>query len=1036
MIVGRGSAFILLLAVVFLAGCSQSGTTSVAGVAIEKFAPQMQTVPSNSPVEFTLLVKNFGEADAQDVKAVLGGLVFASDADNDETKLGKWKLSNDSLLKKSDPSKLLGEDAQSGFRGDEGEITWRLVSPTVSSNNAYEATANLIYSYSTVSTILIKAVDFNYLQSLPEDERDSVDTGVVVSKTTRGPLEISIKTDQSIVSGFSTLPIEIEFRNVGGGKIFTGGKTDEDAQSLYKTITSGMNKIKVRVPSGLTCSGSVENGMHEVKMVEGKSGRLFCTKEIGGISTTQTLSVDVRAEYRYLVEGKGVIKVAKTVYQPPIVDISVTGSAVDALKFDYGGSEMSATLGIRINNEGNQPVRGYIPVVYSFEADGKILAGDTLTEFCPMSHPEYSSDACKTDSIQPFESRIRLINVPLSLGTKKVSLSVFTDKYVEGKLSEQNDANNRVTSELDSDVDLSVDSLNAEVDDPASMRVRMSMTVTNNAKNVMVLNVPVGFDSKTGKYNVGKCDAAGSNIEFGKDKPTVLIKKLDKLQSQTVSCVYENPEKSTELEITGVLKIKDSDDTNNNNSMPNGGPNPFKISYDVSIQKGSSKYLPRMDGDIRYHEISTIVENRGTVTAKGLKVIFVEDGNECIVDNDICATPVAPLDISSEKTQKATCIPKMAFLESFKVVLKKDVKACVSGLPTESDKTNNKERFTMNWVDIVPPFVGQAQISKGTTSLINNENYYTGVISIQADAVEDQSTIKSCEYTLDGGKTWIKASYDNKRICFASDLNPNRDITINFRATSDGGTATGTAAVYKLIRMPTVTPSATSGGKTYTFDTWAKSGIQVTLTCTKDGTVDCKTIEYCTADDDTCAPSTSYSAPLTVSAEAVTYMRYQVTDTLGNVQAIKSLKLKVDAMPPDSSDIKVINIIGVGGPNYMVYGEASDRVIHLFAYERFSSGVPADSLQLYIKHNGKYWTGSTWSNDLTWVRANHTASNNGDKVTVGFDVPASSIKSTDNYWVYMINLQVLEPGTYAVKAKATDGAGNSAEGVETSFEIT
>jgi len=371
--------YVLLLVViaVFFAGCAKQESVATAGVVIEKFSSQVSTVASKTPVELTLIVRNSGEREAKDVKAVLGGLNFLTESIASReglTQVDKeqyWRSENRGafkdidFLKNLDPPSLLGEDTLSGFQGGQGTVVWHLTSPVQARDQTYEPTVNLVYGYSTVSTILIKAVSFYYLQSLPEIEQKSIDTGVTVSKTTKGPIEISVKSDQAVISDFSTLPIEIEFKNVGGGRVFLGGGNEETPAGLYANIKKtdkgfGLDKLQVELSPDLKCNlrpedkPQVKNRIYEIRLIEGKTGRILCSKAIGGISTVQTLSLDIKAEYRYLVEGKAAVKVSKTLYQPPIYDISLD---VNPTSISHTHNvQTTAALEAKVTNVGNQNV--------------------------------------------------------------------------------------------------------------------------------------------------------------------------------------------------------------------------------------------------------------------------------------------------------------------------------------------------------------------------------------------------------------------------------------------------------------------------------------------------------------------------------------------------------------------------------------------------------------------------------------------------------------------------------------------------------
>jgi len=84
-------------------------------------------------------------------------------------------------------------------------------------------------------------------------------------------------------------------------------------------------------------------------------------------------------------------------------------------------------------------------------------------------------------------------------------------------------------------------------------------------------------------------------------------------------------------------------------------------------------------------------------------------------------------------------------------------------------------------------------------------------------------------------------------------------------------------------------------------------------------------------------------------------------------------------------------------------------------------GVNANSTTFYLKNgSNQYWTGSEWTGTETWLTTTHSATVAGG--------------STD--WTDAITLPSWSNGTYSVKAKALDKAGNTFEGTAISFSYS
>ncbi len=616
-----------VIVVVFLAGCAKQVSVATAGVVIEKFTSQISTVASNSPVELTLIVKNIGEREAKDVKAVLGGLTFLPDSvsSGSEEAQKYWKLgSGERILKNLDPSSLLGEDTEIGFKGDQGITTWRLTAPVQAHDQSYEPTVNLVYTYSTISTILIKAVNFDYFQSLSKSEQASSDTGIIVSKTTKGPIEIFVKSDQAVISGSSTLPIEIEFKNVGGGRTFFGGESETDPTRLYDSIKNGLDKISVDLPD-MQCNLKPDptTKKYEIRLIEGKNGRILCNKVIGGISTIQTFSLDVTAEYRYLVEGKTTVRISRTVYQPPIVDISLEDSSVTIEH--YHSSSTFAILDFKIKNVGNQPVSGTdVKVKYKIPeagitdrlTDKPVLSADTKLESFSAS----SLTGVRESISNKEKVTVEMETVPLTLPELK-----NTDGTTK-QIAELNDKDNKKSETIPLDYDIGVLDLKAEVIDISKFTTKITANVKNYAKNVDGINIPITV-TIDGKGDEISCEVGTQTTDNNK----VIIDKLEREKDKNVICIYQNAKSKLSFNIKASVEKSSSIDiklTNDYNDKPNEKPNPFEINYDVAVLGSKSTFLKfDTDGTTTIYQLSTTVKNVGNVIVKGsdLAVSFIDN---------------------------------------------------------------------------------------------------------------------------------------------------------------------------------------------------------------------------------------------------------------------------------------------------------------------------------------------------------------------------------------------------------------------------
>jgi len=105
--------------------------------------------------------------------------------------------------------------------------------------------------------------------------------------------------------------------------------------------------------------------------------------------------------------------------------------------------------------------------------------------------------------------------------------------------------------------------------------------------------------------------------------------------------------------------------------------------------------------------------------------------------------------------------------------------------------------FVREWIVILPPQVGTAYISSGTTGDNGGMNYYKWTIDVRAYL--SWSTISTCEYT-----TWTtRASADIQAwYCEVQNLSFNNDIVVQFRASNQWGTTIWGSTTYIYDAAP------------------------------------------------------------------------------------------------------------------------------------------------------------------------------------------------------------------------------------------
>jgi len=199
--------------------------------------------------------------------------------------------------------------------------------------------------------------------------------------------------------------------------------------------------------------------------------------------------------------------------------------------------------------------------------------------------------------------------------------------------------------------------------------------------------------------------------------------------------------------------------------------------------------------------------------------------------------------------------------------------------------------------DITPPSIGTV-----TPSSYAYGAYVSSPFSLSATATDSDSTVASCEYTINGGTNWYAGEVSGSSptwTCTASGLTAadGASLTLNIRATSDGGTGTG-SSINRTV--DSANPTASDNWT----DNWtATSPVNVTITPSDGSGSGIATTKYCVYTADTCDPSTGTtgtSASVTCSAGSVCtqYVRYAAWDNVNNASSIYSKRVRQDLQAP------------------------------------------------------------------------------------------------------------------------------------------
>lgn len=283
---------IFILPLIFISACagiSIGGGAKGGGVVPTLFSFSPAQVMGGQQTYLELNIQNKGSVDATSVNVFLFGMP------SDWTGLP---------TSASQISTLKAASSELGIEGEKKLFSWILTAPTSlpkGQTYSHQAQARVCYKYSTTAIGKVKVMTQN--QWLLEQQKGRLDTKAISLTETAGPLSITIKTQQPIVSGTNTI-LDITINNVGGGYTI-------DDCSKFSTATgaegyAGLNKVTLNNQDCSITSG-------DVYFKRGKTAEL--SLRCSGLTTTQpeeTKDIKLELTYSYYIDTKAGVQVVGT----------------------------------------------------------------------------------------------------------------------------------------------------------------------------------------------------------------------------------------------------------------------------------------------------------------------------------------------------------------------------------------------------------------------------------------------------------------------------------------------------------------------------------------------------------------------------------------------------------------------------------------------------------------------------------------------------------------------------------------------------
>jgi hypothetical protein len=186
-------------------------------------------------------------------------------------------------------------------------------------------------------------------------------------------------------------------------------------------------------------------------------------------------------------------------------------------------------------------------------------------------------------------------------------------------------------------------------------------------------------------------------------------------------------------------------------------------------------------------------------------------------------------------------------------------------------------------------------------------------VSVSLSASDTGSGVEAIRYTTDGSDPTIASPV------YLTPFAVSTTTTVKYRAWDLAGNVEATKS--QLIRIDTTAPSSSIAcNSAACTSAWYRAPVSVSLAAT-DGGSGVAAIRYTLDGSNPTSSSTLYSGPFSVST--TTTVKYRAWDTAGNVEAIRTQVIQVDATAPTVSITSPANGATVTG-NIKLVASVSD----------------------------------------------------------------------------------------------------------------
>ncbi len=226
-----------------------------------------------------------------------------------------------------------------------------------------------------------------------------------------------------------------------------------------------------------------------------------------------------------------------------------------------------------------------------------------------------------------------------------------------------------------------------------------------------------------------------------------------------------------------------------------------------------------------------------------------------------------------------------------------------------STATNYDGWLGLNVAPNAPSLVSPESVSYTTdTTPTLSANYSdsdsadSGTTSYRISSTSLSDCVNNLNVVASGSSA--ETSDENENTTWTNGTSIGEDGTYYWCAQNSDGDLTSDWTQMGSFTLDTTDPATIATAGSYTFgQTSSTANISVTLICSDGSGSGCLSTVYCTDQENTCTPATSYATPFSITSEGVTYVRFYSVDDAGRTESIRSetVVIKAETYTPSVS---------------------------------------------------------------------------------------------------------------------------------------